>query len=248
MRLFALIGLVALACALSAQTAPGAAAPRIVVAVVDSGVSPTPQLAGRLLKGWNFVDNNAKAADLNGHGTIMASIVAAQCPRCAILPVRVLGSSGLGTGDLAIAGIRFAVAHGANVINLSMNTPSDNPALSDAVEAAVAAGVTVVLAAGNSGAPIGYPAASAPDAIAVGSVDATGHVPSWSNYGPWVTVLAPATIQTLNVNGRPVAATGTSGSAAFISGTAGRLLFCRGLLAPAAVRARLQAGPLPSTC
>lgn len=219
---------------------------RVVVAIVDTGVSPSKQLKGRLLPGFDFVGNDANAADLNGHGTIMAGIVAAQCPRCLILPVRVLGSSGLGSAELAVKGIAWAVAHGANVINLSMNTPSDNPSLSAAIEAAVAAGVTTVVAAGNSGQDVGYPAATSPDAISVASADATGRLYSWSNFGPWVTVVAPGTIPARSLSGAEISATGTSASAALVSGAAGLLLSCRSL-SPAAVSAQLRQS-LTSSC
>ena len=241
------------AVALVAVAAPAALAHtvqpnHVVVAIIDTGVTPTTQLASRMLPGWDFIDNDAKAADENGHGTELASIVVAQCPRCSILPVRVLGRSGLGSATLAIEGIQWAVAHGADVINLSMTTPSDNPDLTAAVEAAVAAGVTTVVAAGNSGAPMGYPAATATDAIAVASVDQLGQLYSWSNFGPWVDVKAPGTLMAKTMKGRNVSATGTSASAAFVTGTAGRLLGCQPLLTPAEVSTQLGASLLVSAC
>jgi hypothetical protein len=224
-----------------------ASAPRVVVAVVDSGVTPTKQLASRLLPGWDFVDNDAIPNDQNGHGSEIASIVAKQCGNCAILPVRVIGGSGFGTADLATKGIQWAVAHGAQVINLSMTTPAENADLSDAIEAAVHAGVTVVVAAGNAGEPVGYPGASAPDAITVGSVDTSGNRYSWSNYGPWVSAVAPGVLQATTSYGKLVNAVGTSASAGYVSGQVARALQCRPALTPAQARSLASAGTLP-TC
>ncbi|HZQ80486.1 MAG TPA: S8 family serine peptidase [Gaiellaceae bacterium] len=225
------------------RTAPPS---RVVVAVVDTGVTPTKQLAPRLVPGWNFLDGNANTADLNGHGTEIASIVASSCGSCFIEPVRVSG--GVGGADLAIQGIAWAVKHGASVINLSMTTPADNPALSQAIEGAVADGITVVVAAGNSGQPVGYPAATAPDAISVASVDPTGKLYSWSNYGPWVTLTAPGVLPATNALGKTVTAVGTSASAGYVSGAAARLLACAPKLAPSAVRLRLQQSLAGSNC
>jgi thermitase len=224
-----------------------ASAPRVVVAVVDSGVTPTKQLAPRLLPGWDFVDGDSTPNDQNGHGSEIASIVAKQCGGCAILPVRVIGGAGLGTADLASQGIQWAVAHGAQVVNLSMTTASENPVLADAIEAAVHAGVTVVVAAGNAGEPVGYPGASAPDAITVGSVDTSGNRYSWSNYGPWVSAVAPGVIPARTSAGKLVSAVGTSASAGYVSGLVGRALSCQPSLTPAQARSLASAGSLP-TC
>ena len=223
-----------------------ASAPRVVVAVVDSGVTVTKQLASRILPGWDFVDDDAIPNDQNGHGSEIASIVAAQCGSCVILPVRVIGGAGIGTAEVAAQGVQWAVAHGAQVINLSMTTPADNAALSDAIEAAVHAGVTVVVAAGNAGEPVGYPGASAPDAITVGSVDTAGNRYSWSNYGPWVSAVAPGVLQARTSYGKLVNAVGTSASAGYVSGKVARALSCQPALTPAQARSLASAGTLPS--
>ena len=239
------------ACALVAVAAPAALANaaqgnHVVVAIIDTGVSPTKQLAPHLLPGWDFVDNDANAADQNGHGSEIASIVTARCPACSILPVRVIGSSGMGSADTAVEGIKWAVAHGAQVINLSMTTPSDNPDLSAAIEAAVSAGVTTVVAAGNSGQPVGYPGVATPSAITVGSVDASGNRYAWSNYGPWVSTLAPGVLQARSSFGKTISAVGTSASAAYVSGLVGRALQCDPQLTTAQTRALSAANTLPS--
>lgn len=243
-RMAGLLALVALISVVAAFPAHGQPKP-VVVAVVDSGVTPSKQLAKRVLPGWDFVDNDAKPADLNGHGTEIANIVASTCPKCLIEPVRVLGGSGMGTAPLAIEGIQWAVAHGTTVINLSMTTPSDNPDLSAAIEQAVEAGVPVVVAAGNSGASVGYPGMSTPDAIVVGSVNPAGQRYNWSNYGPWVTLQVAGVFKTTNELGKQVTATGTSASAGYVSGEAGKLLGCLPALTPAQLSTQLKQPAAP---
>lgn len=237
---FLLVCLCAFALAAPAALARPVTPKHVVVAVIDSGVTPAAGFRSRMLRGWDFVDGDTDATDANGHGTEIASIIATQCAQCLIQPVRVIGAAGMGSVPLAIAGIQWALANGSDLINLSMTTPSDNPALAAALEAAVARGVTVVVAAGNQGRSVGYPAMSAPHAIAVGSVDPSGRSYSWSNYGPWVAVQAPGVLSATNDVGRSVTAVGTSASAAFVTGAAGRLLSCLPGLAPSAVRAQVQ--------
>jgi thermitase len=212
---------------------------RVVVAIVDTGVSPSKWLGSRRLAGWDFVDNDADPSDQNGHGTELASIVARGCAKCDILPVRVLGRGGIGPVSLAVQGIQWAASHGASVINLSISTPYDNPDLTAAIEGAVGQGITVVVAAGNAGQSVGYPGSTAVDAIAVGSVDSSGQRAPWSNYGPWVGVTAPGTLSARSLTGRVVSAQGTSASAAYVAGAAGALLSC-GPLDPASVKEQLR--------
>ena len=240
--------LCALALAAPAALARSTAQPHVVVAVVDSGVTPSKQLAKRLVPGWDFVDNDATPTDGYGHGTELAGIVAAQCPKCLIMPVRVLGNGGLGQVPTVVQGIHWAVAHGAQVVNLSMTTPFDQPDLSAAIEWAVSQGVTVTVAAGNAGASTAYPGVETPNAIVVGSVNAAGQLFKWSNYGPWVDVFAPGTLQARSLEGKLVSATGTSASAAYVAGRAGDLLACNGSLTPASVSQQLEASLQTPSC
>jgi len=237
-----------LALAAPAALARSIAQPHVVVAVVDSGVTPSKQLAGRLVPGWDFVDNDATPTDGFGHGTELAGIVAAQCPKCLIMPVRVLGNGGLGQVPAVVKGIQYAVAHGAQVVNLSMTTPYDSPDLSAAIEWAVGQGVSVTVAAGNAGASTAFPGVETPNAIVVGSVDASGKLFSWSNHGPWVDVFAPGTLKSRSLEGKVVSATGTSASAAFVAGRAGDLLACNASLTPASVSQQLQVSLTAPSC
>ena len=119
---------------------------RVVVAVVDTGVSPLPDLAGRLLPGKDFVNHDDNASDDNGHGTMAATVIAAAadnrtgiagvCWYCRILPVKVLDAKGGGSYTDIALGIRYAADRGAAVISLSLGarttarccaTPSTTP-------------------------------------------------------------------------------------------------------------------------
>lgn len=134
--------------------------PEIIVAVLDTGVDVRhPELEGRLLRGYDFVDILAGTGqffgdssgpdddpldELVGHGTHVAGIIAAQgiampigvAPRCKILPVRVLGAVrggngyvGAGLVDNINNGIKWAVDQGAHVINMSLGIAHDGGGL-----------------------------------------------------------------------------------------------------------------------
>ena len=152
----------------------------ITVAVVDTGVAPAPDLAGRVLAGWNVITNSAAAADDNGHGTHVAGTIAeiadnglaeaGVAPETAILPVKVLAADGSGSDADVAAGIVWAADHGARIVNLSLGGPDSSTVLSDAVVYARGKGVLIVAAAGNDGGAVGDPARLA-GVLAVGAVD-----------------------------------------------------------------------------
>ena len=135
----------------------------VTVAVIDTGVDLAHvDLRDRVLPGIDLVDDDDVAQDANGHGTHVAGIVAATAgngvgvagvaPRASILPVRVLDAEGSGVLDDVVAGIRWAIANGADVINLSLSEDTQavlGPRLADAIREAWAAGVVPVIAAGN---------------------------------------------------------------------------------------------------
>jgi len=227
--------------------------PSVRIAIVDTGVSPLAALAANVKGGFDLVDGTAARPDGNGHGTAMASIAAARpgkltsitgvCSLCTIVPVQVVGSAGLGTTTLAAAGIRWATANGVNVINVSLTSPTDDPSLDAAIADAAAHGIVVVLAAGNEASTDpsagGYPAAASPDAISVAGADASGHLFPWSNHGSWVQIAAPGTLPALTLKGRAFSATGTSASAAYVSGVVALMLSANPSLTPAQVRSLL---------
>ena len=135
----------------------------IVVAIIDSGIDlDHVELRDRVVPGIDLVDDDAVPADANGHGTHVAGIVGAAAgngagvagvaPAAQLMPVRVLDASGSGTADDVVAGIRWAVAHGADVINLSLGEQTQallGPTFGTALDEAWEAGVVAVVAAGN---------------------------------------------------------------------------------------------------
>jgi thermitase len=228
--------------------------PSVTIAVLDTGVSPVPDLEGALLPGVDLVNGDDDARDDNGHGTQVASVAAARvnngvgiagvCGRCSILPVKVLDANGSGSVATVAQGIGWAVDHGARIVNLSAAGPSDDPALDAAIDDAVARGVVVVIAAGNAGstdpAAGGYPAAAASSAIRVAGVDRGGALYSWSNHGPWVDVAAPGAVATAGRDGSfLLGAQGTSLAAPMVAGVAGLLLSYQPTLSPVAVKSLL---------
>jgi subtilisin family serine protease len=177
----------------------GALGAGTTIAIVDTGVDLNhPDLKDKLLPGVDMVTDETctpGAQDLNGHGTHVAGIAAAStnngigvagtAPSASILPVRVLDSTGSGTGEDISNGIKWAADHGAQVINLSLGNDVpllDLTGIGPAVDYAWSHGAVIVAAAGNSTLPLcGYPAASA-HAICVAATDSSGFPASYSNF------------------------------------------------------------------
>ncbi|GAA0667803.1 type VII secretion-associated serine protease mycosin [Kitasatospora atroaurantiaca] len=214
----------------------------VTVAIVDSGVEANHQdLTGQILPGADFSGEKSDGrVDSLGHGTQMASIIAGHghgdqsgvmglAPKSKILPVRVaLSEAGdLTAGDTNLApAIRYAVDHGAKVINLSLGGGLRTvPEVRAAVSYAVNKDVVVVGASGNTGNhgdPVGYPAAF-PGVVAVGAVDQTGNVWEKSNKGPETTLVAPG-VGIYVANSKSASSYGngfgTSASTAYVSAIA----------------------------
>jgi len=175
---------------------------KTIIAIVDTGVDPRqPDLRGRVLRGWDFQNNDANPRDDNGHGTAVAGVasaaandgvgIAGMCWNCRILPVKVLNANGSGSHSNIAAGIIYAVKHGADVINLSLAGPYPATVISDAVRFALRRGVVVVAAAGNEGSKRkSYPAAY-DGVISVAATNGSDRLYSWSNRGSWVDLAAP---------------------------------------------------------
>jgi subtilisin len=171
------------------------------VAVLDTGVDCAHEdLLGSCLVGQNFTFDGG-GFDGHGHGTHVAGIIASRpngvgtigvAPEANILPVKVLANNGSGALSWVAAGIDWAVANGAEVINMSLSATSGSIALADAVAGAQAAGVLVVSAAGNSGCcnTVGWPAKYA-GSMAVGAVNSFDTIASFSSEGPEVDIVAP---------------------------------------------------------
>jgi len=180
----------------------------VTIAIVDTGVDPDhPDLTAKLVPGRDLVDGDAVARDPNGHGTHVAGIAAAAtanavgiagaAPAARIMPVRVLRADGSGDERTIAAGIGWAAAHGADVINLSLGEEGfasrlrRNGPLNGAIRRAVAQdGAVVVAAAGNEGRAGGVYRAAVP-VIVVGATGPSGAPALFSNFGDQRAVVAP---------------------------------------------------------
>jgi serine protease len=187
----------------------------VTIAVLDTGVAyanrgrfrRSPDLGGtRFVRGYDFVDHDPFANDLNGHGTHVASTLAETTDngialaglayRARIMPVRVLDAFGEGNATTIARGIRFAVVHGAKIINLSLEfsadvTARDIPQLLSAVAYAHRRGVLLVGASGNEAhSAVAYPA-RARDVVSVGATTEHGCLSDFSNDGQGLDFVAP---------------------------------------------------------
>lgn len=207
------------------------ASPSVVVAVVDSGIcGDHPDLTGRVLPGYDFVEDDSDPQDDLGHGCGVAGIIAANAdnaegiagiaPNTQILPLRVLDAQGVGTYSNVAAAIVYAADHGAAVINLSLGGGSPSALLQNAVDYAVTKGALVIAAAGNTGGAVLYPAAYTP-VIAVAAVDSSLQRSRFSSFGPEIDLLAPGeNILTTSRDGGYRTMTGTSFAAPQAAGVA----------------------------
>ncbi|WP_433795891.1 S8 family serine peptidase [Actinoplanes sp. CA-252034] len=228
----------------------------VTVAVVDTGVTAVSELAGRVLPGYDFVNDDADPTDDHGHGTMSASLIAAAgddgaglaglCWTCRILPVKVLDAGGSGGHDDIAQGIVYAVDHGADVINLSLGGPASSQILSDAVTYATDRGVLVVASAGNDGVTTpSYPAAY-PTAVAVAGSTETDTRQEWSNHGSdWVDVAAPGVNVAQGRDGGRYWFTGTSSAAPMVSGVAALGLSARPGTTAAQLRSAIETTAVP---
>jgi len=206
----------------------------VTVAVIDSGVSNHPDLAGSVIDGTDFLKAGGNGrTDRSGHGTAMAGLIAAHgknstgalgiAPDAKILPIRVFNTKPQKDAEIGAA-IEFAVSHGAKVINLSLGGGVD-PATIDAVKAALEADVVLVASAGNKPEDAGITAPAFIDGvIAVGAVDKSGKKADISVSGSALDLMAPGEdVESADRDADYRAGTGTSDSAAIVSGAAALL-------------------------
>ena len=219
------------------------------VAVIDSGVYRHSLLTSRIREGGHdYIDNDDDSTnDLNGHGTRVAGIVAdcTQDVPVYIYPIRVLDSDGNGKLSNVINAVLEATRTGVDVINLSLSTFAESDILESAIRSAVAAGITVVVAAGNYATDTAeiLPAKMC-DAgvIVVGSADAGGTRSSFSDYGASVDVYAYGRdISSCSRSGGYVSDSGTSMAAPHISALSAMIGLIHSSISPRQIETRVKA-------
>jgi thermitase len=203
-----------------------------IVAVLDTGVDRNhTDLQGSFVEGWDAVNEDADPTDDHGHGTLVAGVVAARsnngvggvgaCPRCSLMPVKVIGANGAGSAADIAEGIAWATDHGARVINMSFALSGPDDGIAAAIAHAQEQGVLVVAAAGNAGtSDVTFPAAY-PGVLSVTATDPADVRYSWSSYGGWVRLAAPGCSIGTGAGGTYADFCGTSSATALVSGLAG---------------------------
>jgi len=209
----------------------------VVVCVLDTGLDVShPDLTGPIAPGWNFIDDTPDVDDGEGHGTHVSGTIAAAmgngigvagiAPNATLMPLRFFDDDdGGGYTSHVIAGIDYAVAGGAHVINMSWGIAEYSQALEEAVDNAAAAGVLLVAAAGDANnLSLHYPAGFDNVLSSVMWADSLGDT---SNWGPTVDLAAPGVDVLSTANDGYEYRSGTDMATAHVSGVAA-LLFAAG--------------------
>jgi subtilisin family serine protease len=229
---------------------------RVVVAVIDSGVTSThPDVAGaRILPGVDLVNPCGDGRqDVTGHGTAVAGVLVSSthgaAPGVDILPVRISLATGRHQSWVSAAGIVAATNRGADIINMSYTNQTAGPSLIEwmAVRYASARGVALVAAAGNNPhKPAGFPAAY-PSVLSVTSVNGHGELSSYSAREGNIDVAAPGSrVLTLSPDGGMRTASGTSLAAPIVTASLAHLLQTDPGLAGAEAVAAVQESSTPA--
>jgi serine protease len=191
----------------------------VLIAVLDTGIAyedfqafrRAPDLGStRFVPGYDFINNDTHANDDEGHGTHVAGTIAQSTDNAQgvsgvafdarLMPVKVLDNQGQGSYEAIAQGIIYAADRGVQIINLSLSGRAGSRTLADAVAYAENKGVLVVVAAGNSGGSVEYPAVY-DEVLAVGSVGFDRTRVDYSNFGAEIDLVAPGGDTDVDLNG-----------------------------------------------
>ena len=171
--------------------------PEVIVGVIDTGIELNHEyLSDRIIPtGVNYSNsgNPDSEKDDNGHGTHCAGIIVDNTlENVKIEAFKVLNSQGSGNVTSIISGIYSAIENDVNIISMSLGGPGTSRAMQSAVDLAISKNITVCAAAGNSGAPASlFCPANLNGVITVGAHDCYDKIPTFSNYGDAVDIIAP---------------------------------------------------------
>ena len=227
----------------------------VIVAVFDTGIDlDHPDLKDvEIVYAWNYVEDSSNVTDVDGHGTLVAGVIAATtnnqigiagiAAKTKLAIFKVLEESGGSWMDLARA-VREARGVGADVYVMSLGGTVGGRAgslVERELELAYDSGGVIVAAAGNDGTDVPtYPAAY-DNVIGVGALEKNDTRASWSNYGSNVELMAPGvSIASAYLDGRYAYASGTSFAAPHVAGVVALLLGKEPSLTPDGVRERLR--------
>jgi hypothetical protein len=205
----------------------------VTVYVADTGIlAEHIDLAGRVAPGFNAVPDGGTTTDCNGHGTHVAGIIAGTrfgvAKSATLVPVRVLDCNGMGSTSTLLAGLDWILQDYSQsprpaVLNLSLGGDGSWSVDSE-VNSLISAGVTTVVAAGNSNInACNVSPARVPAALTVGASTEDDQRASFSNYGQCVDVFAPGSNILSDWYSSPTAGavtSGTSSAAPFVAGVA----------------------------
>jgi thermitase len=241
------------------------------VAVLDTGAQlDHPALKANFKDAWryDFVEGDENPSDLPvgrdadcdgdkdemvGHGTHVAGIVDITAPAAKIMPLRVLDTEGYGDVFTIAKAVHFAAHNRADVLNLSLGSPSRSKLLQDVIKDTTANGVLVAAAAGNANSSLAhYPAAgngvtaSADGLVAVTSVNMYEQKSYFANYGTWVDIAAPGEgIRSAFPVSKYAYWSGTSMATPFVSGQAALIHAVYGSVDAASVEKRIRCSARP---
>ena len=224
----------------------------VKVGVIDTGIDGThPALKANYKGGFNAVTPGAEPKDDHGHGTHVSGTIAAAspevvgvAPKASLYGIKVLDAKGNGSYANILAGLEWAVTNRMNVVNMSLGGPP-SPALEEAVKKTLAAGVSIIAAAGNDpkaevSAPGRYDGV-----IAVSASTSQDGIASFSSTGKQVAFIAPGyQVPSTWPGGGMKTLSGTSMATPHVTGLA-VLAIAMGARGPAGVRQALDNAAAP---
>jgi subtilisin family serine protease len=228
----------------------------VTIYVIDTGIRAShAEFGGRVTYGPDYIDGGTVTGDCNGHGTKVASDAAGltmgTARRATIVAVRVLNCSGQGSSVEVVEGIDWVIAQvrahpGPAVINMSLGVNGVCVPVNQAAAEAVAAGITLVAAAGNSNAnACSFSPAGEPTVLSVGATNVGDSRASFSNWGNCVDLWAPGeSVDGADASGDNAYApwSGTSAASPYVAGVAALYLQQFPSATPQQVNAALTAG------
>lgn len=158
----------------------------VTIAVLDTGIDlGHTAFSNTVVSTYNVVTEEIHTPDVCDHGTAVAGIVAKEAPAANLLVINMFSETCHADLDDVEEAILYAIDYGVDTILVNVAIVSPTAAIEQAVEQAVAAGITVVAPAGNASTSEPRFPAAWPDVIGVGGTNVT------SSYGDWVDIIAP---------------------------------------------------------